>query len=40
MSYCDKIGILTNGIDYEKVPPRKDLLNIFFSGLFSFIGIF
>lgn len=38
--YIEKIGIFSNGIvDIEK-PKRKDLKDIFFSGIFSFIGIF
>lgn len=40
MQYFHKYGVITNGIESENVPQRKDFSHIFFSGLFSFIGIF
>ena len=38
--YFEKWGLTTNGILEEKIPDRKSLSHIGFSGLFSFIGIF
>jgi CBS domain-containing membrane protein len=40
LDYFNKWGLFTNGTLDENAPPRKELINIFCSGLFSFIGIF
>ena len=39
-NYFSKYGVLSNGVEDIDCPPRKDLIDIICSSLFSFIGIF